>query len=83
MRHRRTSRTRLAVCKSYERLRQRWQSFVDGAKVQSDSQPLDEDAAMNAQQQMVEHRQSCEDCKTEDLALKEGEVHTLTFAESS
>jgi hypothetical protein len=72
MRHTRTSRTKLAVCKSYERLRKRWQSLVDGTKAQSDSQPLDADAAAIAQQKMVEHRESCEACKKEDLALKEG-----------
>jgi hypothetical protein len=61
----------------------RWQDLVDGTNVQSDSLPLDEDAAMSAQQKMVEHRESCEVCKKEDLALKESEVPTPAFGEIS
>jgi hypothetical protein len=49
----------------------------------SESQPLDEAAAMSAQQKMVEHRESCEVCKKEDCALRNGEVPTAAFAEIS
>jgi len=81
MRHKRTSRTKLAVCKSYERLRKRWESLVDGKSASSAAQPLDQDAAATAQQKMVEHRKNCEDCKKEDLELKEGEVPAPSLAE--
>jgi hypothetical protein len=67
----------------YERLRKRWQSLVDGTTAPSDSQPLDEDAAMSAQQKVVEHRERCEVCRKEDLALKDGEVPRPAFAEIS
>jgi len=83
MRHRLHDHTKLTVCKPYERLRKRWRSLVDGTNAQSDSQPLDEDAAMSAQQKMVEHRASCEVCKKEDLALKGGELPRPAFAEIS
>ena len=56
-------------------------TLVDGTSGSSDGQPLDEDAAMSAQQKMVEHRASCDVCKNEDLALKEGEVPTPASAE--
>ena len=79
MRRHRADQTKLKVCRMYERLKRRWQSLVDGASASSDAQPLDEDAAMSAQQKMVEHRESCEACKKEDLALKEGEVPTPAF----
>jgi competence CoiA-like predicted nuclease len=49
----------------------------------SENQPLDEAAAMSVQQKMVEHRENCEACKNEDLALKDGEVPTPAFAEIS
>jgi hypothetical protein len=74
MRRRRHHHTKLAVCKPYDRLRKRWQSLVDETTVQSDSKPLDEDTAMSAQQKMLEHRASCDVCKQEDLALKEGDL---------
>jgi hypothetical protein len=80
MRHR---RTKLAVCRPYERLRKRWQNLVDGTTTQSDSQPLDEGAAQSAQQKMVEHRESCEVCRNEDLALKDGQVPSPAIAEIS
>jgi hypothetical protein len=84
MRRRRHDQTKLTICKSYDRLRKRWQSFVDGGTTApSDSQPLDENGAMSAQQKMVEHRESCEVCKKEDCALRNGEVPTAAFAEIS
>ncbi len=80
MRRRRHDHTKIEVCKAYDRLRGKWQSSVDGTTAQSDSQPLEEDAAMSAQQKMVEHRESCEACKNEDVALKVGEVPRPAFA---
>jgi len=80
LRHRRHDRTKFTVCKPYERLRKRWQSLVDGTTGLSDSQRLDEDTAMSAQQKMVEHRESCEVCRMEDLALKVGELHEMLTA---
>ena len=74
MRRRRRDQTKLIVCKPYERLRKRWQSLVDGTTAPANSQPLDEDAAMSAQQKMAEHRESCEVCRKEDLALRDGKV---------
>ena len=73
LRHR-VDREKLKVCKPYERLRKRWQSLVVGKKARSDSQPLDEEAAATARQKMLEHRENCEVCKQEDLALRVGEV---------
>lgn len=83
MRRRRRDHTKLTVCKSYEHLRRKWQSFLDGTTAQSDSQPLDEDAVMSAKKRMAEHRENCEVCKKEDLALKDGEVPTAASAEPS
>ena len=80
MRPRRNGLTKFTVCKSYDRLRRRWQDLVDGTIAASEGQPLDEDAATSAQQKMVEHRDNCEACKMEDLALKGGEVPTPAFA---
>lgn len=74
MRRHRADHAKLKVCKSYERLRKRWQELVDGSSASSDAQPLDEAEAMRAQQKMVEHRANCELCKQEDLALKEGDL---------
>ncbi len=76
MRRRRNDLTKFTVCKSYERLRRNWQSLVDGTMALSESQPLDKDVADIAHQRMIEHRENCEACKREDLALKEGEVPT-------
>ena len=73
MRHHRADRTKLKVCKSYDRLQKRWQDLVDGTRA-SGSPPLDEDAAISAQQKMLEHRAGCDVCKQEDLALKEGDL---------
>jgi hypothetical protein len=39
--------------------------------------------AASARQKMVEHRESCEVCRKEDLALKVGEVPRPAFAEIS
>jgi hypothetical protein len=39
--------------------------------------------AASARQKMVEHRESCEVCREEDLALKVGEVPRPAFAEIS
>jgi hypothetical protein len=83
MRHHRADHTKLKVCRAYERLKRRWQSFVDGTTAPSDTQPPDENAAMSAQQKMVEHRESCEVCKKEDCALRNGEIPTAAFAEIS
>ena len=83
MRRRRHDHTILTVCRPYERLRKRWHYLVDGTTAPSDNQPLDEDAAMSAQQKMVEHRESCEVCRKEDLALRNGEVPRPAFAEIS
>lgn len=83
MRRHRVDREKLKVCKSYERLRKRWQSLVVGTKAQSDSQPLNEEAAATARQKMLEHRENCEACKKEDLALKVGEVPTPASTEIS
>jgi hypothetical protein len=83
MRRRRNDLTKFTVCKSYDRLRRKWQSLVDGTISPSESQPLDDYAATSAQQKMVEHRESCEACKNEDLALRQGEVPTPAFAEAS
>ena len=69
--------------KPYETNSLRWQSLVDGSRAKSDGQPLNEDAVSNAQQNMLEHRENCEACKREDLALKEGEVPTSPSAETS
>jgi hypothetical protein len=57
--------------------------LVDGTTAPSDIQPLDEDASMSAQQKMIEHRESCEICRKEDLAIKVGEVPRPAFAEIS
>ena len=81
MRLHRADRTKLKVCRAYERLKRRWQSLVGGTSASSDGQPLDEDAAMSAQQKMVEHRESCEVCRKEDLALRNGEVPRPAFSE--
>ena len=83
MRRRRHDHTILTVCRPYERLRKRWHYLVDGTTAPSDNQPLDEDAAMSDQQKMVEHRESCEVCRKEDLALRVGEVPRPAFAEIS
>jgi hypothetical protein len=83
MRHHRADQTKLKVCRAYDRLKRRWQSFVDGTTAPSDSRSLDENAAMNAQQKMVEHRESCEVCRKEDLDLRNGEVPRPAFAEIS
>jgi hypothetical protein len=80
MHRRRNDLTKFTVCKSYDRLRRKWQSLVDGKIAPSESQPLAEDAATSAKQELVEHRENCEACKMEDLALKEGEVPTPAFA---
>jgi len=77
----RPDRTKLAVCRPYERLRKKWQSFVDGNDSPTDGQSLDEEAAKAAQQKMIEHRESCEVCKKEDLALKEGHLSTTVVAD--
>ena len=81
LRHRRPDHSEFAVCKPYERLRNRWQSLVDGTTAPSDSHRLDEEAALGALQKMVEHRESCQVCTKEDLALKGSEVPTPAFAE--
>ena len=73
MRRHRIDREKLKVCRAYERLRKRWQSLVDGTSATA-AQPLDEDAAVSAQQKMLEHRAGCDVCKQEDLALKEGDL---------
>ena len=73
MRRHRVEHEKLKVCRTYERLRKRWQSLVNGTSA-SGAQPLDEDAAVSAQQKMVEHRAGCDVCKQEDLALKEGDL---------
>jgi hypothetical protein len=83
MRRRRHDHTKLTVCRPYERLRKRWHYLVDGTTAPSDSKPLDEDAAMSAQQKMVEHRESCEVCRKEDLALRVGEFPRPALAEIS
>jgi hypothetical protein len=84
MRHHRADHTKLKVCRAYERLKRRWQSFVDGTtSAPSDSQPLDSNAAMSAQQKMVEHRESCEICRKEDFDLRNGDVPRPAFAEIS
>jgi transposase len=83
MRPKRQVHTKLEVCRAYKRLKRRWQSLVDGTAAPSDSQPLDENAAMSARQKMVEHRENCEVCRKEDLALREGEVPRPVFAEIS
>jgi hypothetical protein len=83
MRGRRHYHVKLTVCRPYDRLRKRWHYLVDGTTAPSDSQPLDQAAAMSAQQKMVEHRESCEVCRREDLALKVGEVPRPAFAEIS
>jgi hypothetical protein len=83
MRRRRHDHTKLTVCRPYDRLRKRCHYLVDGTTAQSDSQPLDEGAALSARQKMVEHREHCEVCKNEDLALKDGEVPRPAFAEIS
>jgi hypothetical protein len=74
MRRHRVDHEKLKVCRAYERLRKRWQRLVDGTCASSDAQPLDEGAATSAQQRMLEHRASCDVCKQEDLALKEGDL---------
>jgi hypothetical protein len=68
MRRRRHDHTKPEVCKSYDRLLRKWQSLVDGTIVPSESQPLNEDRAVSAQQKMVEHR---------------GEIPTAALAEIS
>ena len=83
MRRHRVEHEKLKVCRSYERLRRRWQDLVDGTGASSAAQPLDEDAATSVQQKMLEHRASCELCKIEDLALMKGEVPTPTSTEVS
>ena len=80
MRHRRPDYTKLKVCRAYERLKRRWQSLVDGTTAQSDSQSH-KDATMTSHQNMMEHRESCEVCSKEDLALKVGELHEMLTAE--
>ena len=74
---------KMKVCRAYDHLRRRWQDLVDGSSAATDAQPLDENAAVSAQQKMVEHRASCELCQREDLALKKGEVPTPASAEVS
>jgi hypothetical protein len=81
LRHRRPDHSKFAVCKPYDRLRKGWQSLVDGTTAPSDSQRLDEEAALGAQQKMVEHRERCEVCTKEDLALRAGELHEMLTAE--
>jgi hypothetical protein len=81
MRRRRNDLTKFTVCKSYDRLRRKWQSLVDGTIAPSESQPLDEVAATSAQQKMVYHRDNCGACQKEDLALRQGEIPTPAFAE--
>jgi hypothetical protein len=83
MRRRRNDLTKFTVCKSYDRLRRKWQSLVDGTIAPSESQPLDEDAITSAKRKMLEHRNSCEACQKEDLALRDGEVPTPALAEAS
>jgi hypothetical protein len=83
MRHHRTDHTKLKVCRAYERLKRKWQALVDGTTAPSDSQPLDKNAATSAQQKMVEHRENCEVCREEDLALRNGEVPRPAFSEIS
>ncbi len=83
MRRHRADQTKLKICRTYERLKRRWQALVDGTIASSDAQPLDEEAAMSAQQKMVEHRENCEVCREEDLALRNGEVPRPAFAEIS
>jgi hypothetical protein len=80
MRRHRVNQEKLKVCREYERLRKRWQRLVDGTIAPSETQPIDEDATAIAKQKMVEHRENCEACKKEDLALKEGEVPTPASA---
>ena len=77
-----TSRN-LQFANSYDRLRRKWQSLVDATFAPSEGQPIHGDAATSAHQKMFEHRESCEACKMEDLALKQGEVPTPVFAEIS
>jgi hypothetical protein len=36
---------------------------------------------LGAQQKMVEHRENCEVCTKEDLALRVGELHEMLMAE--
>lgn len=74
MRRHRVNQEKLKVCREYERLRKRWQRLVDGLSASSQTEPLDQNAATTAQQKMVEHRASCDVCKQEDLALKEGDL---------
>ena len=74
MRRHRANHEKLKVCKEYERLRKGWQHLVDGTSASSDAQSLDENAAISAQQKVLEHRASCDVCKQEDLALKEGDL---------
>lgn len=81
MPHRRRE-TRLKVCKAYERLRRRWQSLVDETTTQSDSQSH-KDAVMTSHQNMMQHREGCEACKREDLALKAGEPREILALELS
>jgi hypothetical protein len=63
MRNSRHERAKLAVYKPYERMRKRWQSLVDATGALTDSQLLDDEAAMNAQQKRVERREICDVCK--------------------
>lgn len=71
MRHNRQDRTKVVVCRAYERLRKRWQNLVDG-NTGGNSPSQIEEATSVAHDKMVEHRSTCEECKSEDLALKEG-----------
>lgn len=68
MRRHRNEHTKIVACNGYERLRRRWQQIVDEVSVQSGN----EHAISIAHDKMEEHRQSCEVCKKEDLAIKAG-----------
>ena len=69
MRVRNVERNRPVVCKTYERLRRRWQNLVDGSGAQSE-----QESAAVAQDKMMEHRKNCNVCANEDQALRDGNI---------
>lgn len=82
MRTKRHDHAKLKVCRAYERLRRRWRSLVEGETAQLDRQSH-EDATTTAHEDMVEHREGCEVCKREDLALKDGDHQEMLKLELS
>jgi hypothetical protein len=79
LRHRQKSRTRVVVCGPYERLKKKWENLVDG-NMSPVPTPDESKAISVAHESMTAHRESCEQCKTEDQAVQQGDVAALDLS---